>query len=78
MGDEDCLRLNVYVPREKLSDPWPSPFYLLPVMVFIHGGMFEMGSSDTEVYGPEYIMRNGRVILITFNYRLGPLGMCFF
>lgn len=46
----------------------------LPVMVWIHGGAFLEGSGDTNIYGPEFFMKNGNVILVTINYRLGPLG----
>lgn len=46
----------------------------LPIMVWIHGGSFLEGSGDTNIYGPEFFMRKGNVILVTINYRLGPLG----
>lgn len=42
-----------------------------PVMVFIHGGAFEMGSGMME--GKD-LAALGDVIVITINYRLGPLG----
>lgn len=61
----DCLSLNVYVPA--------FPRKPLPVMVFIHGGGFTVGSGGKLVYGPEFIVRKD-VILVTFNYRLGALG----
>lgn len=32
-----------------------------------------MGFSNTSFYGPDYLM-TGDVILVTHNYRLGPLG----
>ncbi|CAG2068860.1 unnamed protein product, partial [Timema podura] len=40
-GEEDCLFLNVYTPQ------WPVS-RLKPVMVWIHGGGFEMGSGDSD------------------------------
>ena len=48
---------------------------LLPVMLWIHGGAFYMGSGNGENdrFGPGYILDRD-VVLITFNYRLGPLG----
>ncbi len=46
---------------------------LLPVLFWIHGGGFFAGSGNTEIYGPEYFMDTD-VVLVTFNYRLGPLG----
>ena len=45
----------------------------MPVMVWIHGGGFTTGSGNPDMYGPEYIM-DAEVVLVTLNYRLGPLG----
>lgn len=47
---------------------------LKAVMVWIHGGGFVTGSSKTDLYGPEYLVAND-VVLVTFNYRLGALGI---
>ncbi|XP_037080974.1 acylcarnitine hydrolase-like [Pollicipes pollicipes] len=69
-GDEDCLFANVYTPQLPALERAVGG---LPVMVFIHGGGFTMGSGDEEVYGPNYFM-DETVVLVTFNYRLGPLG----
>lgn len=66
MGTEDCLTLNVYTPL-------PASYKLLPVMVFIHGGGFRDGSGSPFIYGPEYLIKHG-VILVTFNYRVEVLG----
>jgi len=64
---EDCLFLNIWRPAgisERAS---------LPVMVWIHGGAFVVGSgAAAETYGEQFA-RNG-VILVTINYRLGRLG----
>ncbi|KAG6460769.1 hypothetical protein O3G_MSEX012194 [Manduca sexta] len=65
IGREDCLTLNVYTPNNK-NGP-------LPVMVFIHGGGFRDGSGSPYLYGPEYLIKHG-VILVTFNYRVEILG----
>lgn len=55
-----------------------SPGRLQPVMVWFHGGGFHMGSGDTDLYGPDYLLEPGAadegVVLVTLNYRLGPLG----
>lgn len=67
MGEEDCLFLNVYVPEDA---PATSE---LPVMFWIHGGAFCAGSGTKKIYGPDYFV-DKNVILVTINYRLGPLG----
>jgi carboxylesterase type B len=43
------------------------------VMVWIHGGGFTMGDGNFWMYGPDYLVAEG-VVLVTLNYRLGPLG----
>lgn len=60
----DCLYLNVWVPAKKSAAK-------RPVMVFIHGGAFEGGSGVME---GQDLAAQGDVILVTMNYRLGPLG----
>ncbi|XP_032129806.1 bile salt-activated lipase-like, partial [Sapajus apella] len=74
-GDEDCLYLNIWVPqgRKQVSRD-------LPVMVWIYGGAFLMGAGHganflkTYLYDGEEIAARGSVIVVTFNYRVGPLG----
>ncbi|XP_044265430.1 juvenile hormone esterase-like [Tribolium madens] len=66
IGSEDCLYLNVYTPEV-------SSKHLKPVMVWIHGGAFKSGSSNTDIYGPEYLLTQD-VVVVTFNYRLGIFG----
>ncbi|KAL5279762.1 CES5A.2 family protein, partial [Megaselia abdita] len=66
-GEEDCLYLNVYTPPLKdIKDP-------LPVIVWFHGGGWESGSGGELFYGPQFLL-NRDVILVSGNYRLGPLG----
>ncbi|KAH9641184.1 hypothetical protein HF086_004571, partial [Spodoptera exigua] len=65
-GSEDCLFLNVYTPELQPQNP-------VPVMFFIHGGGFYSGSGNDDMYGPEFLVRQG-VILVTINYRLEVLG----
>lgn len=45
----------------------------LAVLFFIHGGGYTEGSSNDIFYGPDFIIEKD-TILVTFNYRLGPLG----
>lgn len=47
----------------------------LPVMVFIHGGDFIGGSS--QIYNG-FVLAQRNVVVVTFNYRLGPLGIVFY
>ena len=65
MGDEDCLNLNVYSP--KLDSKKRA------VVVYIHGGAFIMGGGASYFFGPGYLLEQN-IVLVTFNYRLGPLG----
>lgn len=67
-GKEDCLTLNVFTPNvKKNSQKTP-----LPVMVWIHGGGLVTGGSF--IYDPSPLVRQGNVIVVTINYRLGYLG----
>ncbi|PTL81763.1 carboxylesterase family protein [Vitiosangium sp. GDMCC 1.1324] len=63
---EDCLTLNVWTPALQPASP-------APVMVFIHGGGFTMGSSSQEMYNGAALTRSG-VVVVSMNYRLGALG----
>ncbi|MDP9406785.1 MAG: carboxylesterase family protein, partial [Actinomycetota bacterium] len=65
--DEDCLSLNVTTP----ADP-NRRGRGLPVMVWIHGGSFNAGTGS-EYNGGELALL-GDVVVVTVNYRLGPLG----
>lgn len=55
----------------RFQDGPSGPSGPLPVMFYIHGGGWLSGSGD--LYGPEYLLDRD-VILVTLNYRLGPLG----
>lgn len=63
---EDCLYLNVWTAAE-------NPDERLPVMVWIHGGAFNFGSGSQPEYNGKNLARKG-VVVVTINYRLGPLG----
>ncbi|GLG98112.1 Acetylcholinesterase [Gryllus bimaculatus] len=63
-GCEDCLFLNVYTPTLPQTGAKP-----LPVMFWVHGGGFVFGAGNADVYGPDYLMEEG-VVLVTINYRL--------
>jgi para-nitrobenzyl esterase len=63
---EDCLYLNVWTPAR-------SPGEKLPVMVWFYGGGFVQGSGSLPTFVAESLARLG-VVVVTINYRLGPLG----
>lgn len=63
-GQEDCLYMNVHTPYLDKK---------LPVMVWIYGGGFVAGHSQSSLYGPDYFMDKD-VVFVSFNYRLGLLG----
>ena len=65
-GQENCLIVNVWMPKKNQSQ-------LLPVMVWIHGGFFALGSGNEDFQSPVKFMDYG-VIVVTLNYRLGPFG----
>jgi para-nitrobenzyl esterase len=44
-----------------------------PVMVWLHGGAFFLGTGSLPLFDGEALARRG-VVLVTVNYRLGPLG----
>ena len=83
-GEEDCLYLNIWKPRALAQGE------RAPVMFFIHGGANLNGGAteelsfflkatadnplDSHLYNGSRIAANGRVVVVTINYRLGPLG----
>ncbi len=71
VGSEDCLYLNVWAPRLSPGD-LAAGEARLPVMVWIHGGGNSIGTGSSFV-GSRLASAHG-VIVVTVNYRLGPLG----
>ncbi|MEN0062730.1 MAG: carboxylesterase family protein [Myxococcota bacterium] len=61
---EDCLFLNVYTPPELTGNR--------PVLVWIHGGAYQNGSSHE--YEATELVENHDVVVVTINYRLGIFG----
>lgn len=64
---EDCLSLNVIAPGRTTAA-------LKPVMVWIHGGAYSAGSSQEMPKQGEGLARDGNLVFVNFNYRLGALG----
>jgi len=63
---EDCLNLNLWTPGLDGARR--------PVMVWLHGGGFTIGSGSQKIYDGSVLARRGDVAIVTINYRLGPLG----
>ena len=75
-GGEDCLYLNVYTKRFEREGDVPVESEeprALPVIVFLHGGAFVVGSCESMLYGPEVLL-DMDLVLVGVNYRLGVLG----
>ncbi|XP_034247701.1 acetylcholinesterase-like [Thrips palmi] len=70
---EDCLYLNVYTPREAARSSRAAGTAGLPVLLWVYGGGFVWGEGGLAFYDPDAFMDQGMVV-VTFNYRLGPLG----
>nr|XP_016933231.1 esterase 6 [Drosophila suzukii] len=64
-GEEDCLTVSVYTPKNSSRNSYP-------VVAHIHGGAFMFGAASQN--GHENVMREGKFILVKISYRLGPLG----
>ena len=65
---EDCLFMNVWRPAGAASDAG------LPVLVWIHGGGFIIGAASQELYHGHNLAKQGDVVVVSINYRLGVLG----
>jgi para-nitrobenzyl esterase len=63
---EDCLYLNIWTPEWPAKEP-------RAVMFWIHGGSNRIGSGNEWGYDGAELARHG-VLVVTINYRLGPLG----
>ncbi|MCU0821109.1 MAG: carboxylesterase family protein [Spirochaetes bacterium] len=71
VGNEDCLFLNIWGPKFT-PESIPSGNSRIPVMVWIHGGGNSVGEGGT--FNGRVLAGRYNVIVITLNYRLGPLG----
>jgi para-nitrobenzyl esterase len=61
---EDCLTLNVWTPTDAVN---------APVFFWIHGGALWGGAGREPLYDGTKLAERG-VVVVTINYRLGPLG----
>ena len=63
---EDCLFLNIWTPGTDGA--------ARPVMVWVHGGIFTMGSGSQASFSGHILASRGNIVVVTLNYRLGVLG----
>ena len=64
--DEDCLTLTIWTPA--LDDA------KRPVMVWLHGGAYTTGAGSLDWYDGSILAREGDLVVVGVNYRLGALG----
>ena len=63
----DWLTVNVWTPSAGPASP-------RPVMVWVYGGAYKVGSADSPGYDAQRIAREGDVVVVTFNHRVGIEG----
>ncbi len=63
--DEDCLNVNVVAHDDE---------QVRPVMVWIYGGGYIVGGGSWSLYDGRDLARDGDVVVVSSNYRLGALG----
>lgn len=66
VGAEDCLTLNLWTPTVEPRKK--------PVIIWIHGGANWLESSRLECYHGDRLAKNGDVVFVSINYRLGVFG----
>jgi len=66
-GNEDCLKMNVWVRNPLPSTP-------APVIVWLHTGGFVAASANFQSHKGQRLAEETGVIIVAPNYRLGPLG----
>jgi para-nitrobenzyl esterase len=64
---EDCLFLNVWTPgvRDRRHRP---------VLVYLHGGAYNNGTVNAELYDGTRLARRGDAVIVTVNHRLNAFG----
>ncbi|GAA2475088.1 carboxylesterase/lipase family protein [Streptomyces longisporus] len=64
---DDWLTVNVWTPEA-------DPAARRPVMVWIYGGAYKFGSADDPAYDAGRLSREGELVVVTFNHRVGMEG----
>jgi para-nitrobenzyl esterase len=65
--DEDCLHVDVWMPRERQQ--------AAPVFVFLHGGAFITGGGSVSCYDGGLLAERTGAVVVNVTYRLGVLGL---
>jgi para-nitrobenzyl esterase len=71
-NEDGCLTLNIWTPRRAFEGEGARP-----VLVWFHGGGFANGSSGWDGYDGARLAELGDMVVVTANYRLGPLGFLY-
>lgn len=66
VGSEDCLTLNIWRPANDTAR--------LPVIFFVYGGSNISGYTADPVYDGAALAKAANAVVVTANYRVGPLG----
>ncbi|MEV4808357.1 carboxylesterase family protein [Micromonospora avicenniae] len=66
LQSEDCLNLTIVTPAADRARR--------PVLVWLHGGAYRSGSGSWDRYRTDRLAREGGVVVVSVNYRLGALG----
>lgn len=64
---DDWLTVNVWTPEA-------DPAARRPVMVWFYGGAYKFGSADDPAYDAGRLARDGELVVVTLNYRVGVEG----
>jgi para-nitrobenzyl esterase len=67
--EDGSLTVNVFTPRRALGDG-----VARPVLLWWHGGGFTSGSGGWDWYDGGRLAALGDIVVVTANYRVGPLG----
>ena len=62
---EDCLYLNVWSPRFNKTQGST----LAPVLVWIYGGGFSVGTSSLDIYDGRILSKSEGAVVVSMNYR---------
>ncbi|BCW42767.1 para-nitrobenzyl esterase (plasmid) [Arthrobacter sp. StoSoilB3] len=65
VAEAGCLNINVWAPLAATD---------LPVLFWVHGGALTSGSGAWNWYSGSHLAAEHGIVVVTFNYRLGPLG----